>query len=420
MSAQTVESTPKIELPDLLQWQHEVHVHPARFKVICIGRQAGKTRYGSLEALKAAIEGKEVLWVAPTISQSNIAWNILHRLVQQIYPPNALKTNVHEKIIEWKGLGGGKISFKTADNPDNLRGFTIDLAILDEAAFIKSDTWTTIRPALEVRRGKAIFLSTPRGKNLFYEFFLRGKDERYPEWASWQLPSSVNPFLPKDVLEEAKNDLPLPKFQAEYLAQFTADTYTIFRNIFECVAEPATIDPDDSIVFGVDWGKQHDYTVITVYNRTKRAIVAIERFNKIDYRFQRMKLETMAKQYDPDWIICEANSIGEVNIEELRTIPVYGKRIKSFYTTNKSKRHIIESLALAFTKEEIQIINHRELLGELERFQMVQNPNTGVITYSAPDGFHDDCVMSLAIAYAGEMAKPEYRIQTFDRATLGI
>jgi hypothetical protein len=184
-------------------------------------------------------------------------------------------------------------------------------------------------------------------------------------------------------------------FQQEYEAEFLEGGGAVFRNLAACIVDNPKHAGD--VVFGVDWGKKNDYTVITAMDRKTGHVLEIDRFNQIDYHFQRKRLKVMYDRWKPYAIWAETNSIGEPNIEELRRdgLPVLG-----FDTTGKSKPMLIETLALAFEKTRIGIPDDDYLMGELKAYTMTKS-SSGNYKYSAPDGLHDDMVISLALANHG-------------------
>jgi len=124
-----------------------------------------------------------------------------------------------EKMIEFPG--GGFEQVKSADNPDSLRGEGLDLVVIDEAAHMKKfdDVWSmALRPALSDREGRALFISTPRGHNHYWEMFQNAKG--LEEWGSWQFPTSDNPYIRPEEIEAAREGMPSLVFRQEYGAEF--------------------------------------------------------------------------------------------------------------------------------------------------------------------------------------------------------
>jgi hypothetical protein len=147
---------------------------------------------------------------------------------------------------------------------------------------------------------------------------------------------------------------------------------------------------------GVDWGKSNDFTVLKVMDIAAKSEVYSDRFNQIDYAVQRQRLGAVAERYNPTVILAESNSMGEPIIEQLQRD---GLPVRGFQTTNATKAQIIEALALAFERGEIGILDDPVTVGELQAYEMDRLPS-GMVRYSAPEGMHDDTVMSLALGWA--------------------
>jgi len=302
--------------------------------------------------------------------------------------------------------GAGIIQVKSADRPDSLRGEGLDFCVLDECAFMREEAWSeALRPALSDRQGGAMFISTPKGRNWFWRLYQRGQDEHEPDWASWQRPTSENPYIPASEIAAARHDLPERIFAQEYRAIFLEDAGGVFRRVMDAAtAQEQRPQDGHTYIVGVDWGKHDDFTVLTVFDAESRTMVAMDRFNQIDYAFQRKRLMALAERYQPDAIIAETNAMGEPIIEQLQRD---GLPVRGFTTTNATKAEAIESLALAFERGDITILNEPTLIGELQAYEMERLPS-GRIRYTAPEGMHDDCVMSLALAWSG-MRRPSAR-----------
>ena len=372
----------------------EVALSPARFRVLACGRRRwGKTRLGAALCLKTAADGGRAWWVAPSYPMSVVGWRLIHRLALQIPGAEILKGDRRVTLP-----GGGEIQVRSADNPDSLRGEGLDLVVLDECAFIHEDAWQeAIRPALSDRKGRAMFISTPKGRNWFWRVWQRCIDEHDPEWHGWQLPTAANPYIDTAEIEAARQGLPERVFEQEYLAMFLDDAGGIFRR----VAEAAVAIPQDGAIgghtytIGVDWARDADYTALAVYDATLGAIVALDRFNQIDYQIQLGRLTALCDRFRPSAIIAEANSIGTPLIEQLQR---QGLPVVPFMTTNASKQVMVDALALALENRSLTIIPDPVLIAELQAYQGERLPG-GAMRYSAPQGLHDDTVMAVMLAY---------------------
>jgi hypothetical protein len=381
-----------ITLPPLHPGQREIADCPARFRVAACGRRWGKTRLGIREAVRAALKGERAWWIAPSFPVSTGAWRDLRALVRPL--PRVVIREAEREILF---STGGTVRIRSADAPDSLRGEGLDLVIPDEAAFMVESVWTEVlRPALADRRGRALFLSTPRGRNWFWRAYLRGLDEAETEWKSFAAPTGSNPFIPAAEIEAARNTMPERVFRQEFLAEFSDDAGDVFRGVRSCATATALVRglPGHNYVMGVDWGKTNDFTVLVVFDRASCEMVAFDRFNQIDFVVQRGRLAALAERFKPSRIVAESNSIGVPIIEQLERD---GLPVEGFVTTNATKATVIDALALAFERKTIRILPEPALLGELEAFEMTRLPG-GALRYAAPEGMHDDTIIATALS----------------------
>jgi hypothetical protein len=385
----------KLQLTALHPAQLGVIQQAKRFNVVCCGRRWGKTVLGMDRLIHPALQGKPVAWFAPNYRLLSDVW----RELQVTLEPVIARTNQQERRLELRG--GGVLEMWSLDSPDSGRGRAYALAVVDECALVPNleQAWLqTIRPMLTDYCGEAWFLSTPKGMNYFRALFDRGQDPERKEWASWQMPTVENPRLDPDEIESARQDLTEAAFNQEYLALFVNWEGSVFRRVGEAAtATPKTErEAGHNYVIGCDWGRSNDYTVFLVVDVTARAVVALQRSKRVDYTLQCERLKVLSEQWQPQQIIAEQNSIGQPIIEQLTRD---GLRIDPFTTTNASKAQVIESLALAFERSDIRILNDPVLVGELVAYQTERLPS-GLLRYGAPSGQHDDTVMALAMAWS--------------------
>jgi hypothetical protein len=234
--------------------------------------------------------------------------------------------------------------------------------------------------------------------NDFKTFFDRGQDPEHDDWASWRMPTSSNPHIAAEEIEAARQDMTEAAFAQEFLAQFVNWEGAVFRRVIECAVAERKAAPEagHEYVIGADWGRSNDYTVFVALDLTARAMVEIDRSNRVDYAVQRNRLRVLFERWNPSKVIAEQNSIGQPIIEQLQRD---GLRVQPFTTTAASKAQIIEALALAFERKDIAILPDAVLLSELQAFAAEPLPG-GMLRYGAPSGQHDDCVMALALAWS--------------------
>lgn len=407
-----------VELPSLHEKQQLVfdalNDPNIRFVVLDAGRRLGKTRVGIVASANVAIPGGAVWWIAPSYGMGMVAWREMKRLVRDV--PGAKIREAEKSIFfEKTGTGEGFFQVKSADDPNKLRGEGLDLIVCDEFAHQRraEALWEeSLEPALGEKLGKALFLSTPYGKNFFYTLWTYGQVDKktgktnVEGWKSFQFPTSDNPFYPIKEFERAEKQKSEQVFQQEYLAEFNDSAGSVFRSIKNCIDKTITPTPRSSVEYaiGIDWGKDRDFTVFTILDIKRKALIRVDRFNKIKYTFQMGRLEAVCKLYKPKLIIAERNGVGESIIEQLRKDIPYP--LVDFWTSLQSKAAIIEDLALAFEGGVISIpdpdvyVNVERMLIEMDAFRG-KRTKTGIMSYSAPKHIHDDIVMSLAIAWHG-------------------
>ena len=344
-------------------------------------------------AIAASLSGGKAWWVGPTYPLTTAAWRDLKATARQI--PGC---DISESLRSITFPTGGLLEVKSADNPDSMRGVGLDFLVIDEAAFVAEEAWTeALRPTLADRQGRALIISTPKGRNWFWRAYQLGQDASQSEWKSWQAPTSSSPYIAPTELAAAKAGLPERVWRQEFMAEFLEDGGSVFRGV-RPAATARTLthaEPGRRYVMGVDWGKTDDFTVITVIDDESGEVVRVDRFNQIDYTVQRGRVVSMYEAFHPATVVVERNSIGEPLIEELVRS---GLPVQPFTTTNASKSLVIDALALAFERGDITIPNDPVLLAELEAFEMERLPG-GSFRFAAPAGLHDDTVMSLAFAW---------------------
>lgn len=212
----------------LLKWQQEVFKDSHRFKVVAAGRRCGKSRLSAVTLLIEALncpEGSAVMYIAPTLGQARtIMWDLLNDLGRPV-----IKSS-HVNNLEITLVNGRKILVRGADNPDSLRGVSLTYVVLDECAFIKEDTWQKIiRASLSDKKGRALFISTPSGRNWFYDVFNLGQEGKDEEWQSWHFTTKDNETIDPKEIEAAERTLSSFAFKQEYLSSFDTAGSDLFK-----------------------------------------------------------------------------------------------------------------------------------------------------------------------------------------------
>jgi phage terminase large subunit-like protein len=223
---------------ELLKWQTEVFNSSHRFKVVAAGRRCGKSRLSAITLLIEALncpEGSAVMYIAPTLGQARtIIWDLLHDLGRPV-----IKSS-HINNLEITLVNGRKILVRGADNPDSLRGVSLTYVVLDECAFIRQEIWEkVIRASLSDKKGRALFISTPSGRNWFYDTFKLGNEGTDEEWKAWHYTTQDNETIDPKEIEAAKRTLSSFAFKQEYLSSFDNAGADLFKeDWFKLEKEP--------------------------------------------------------------------------------------------------------------------------------------------------------------------------------------
>lgn len=379
-------------LPARHPGQRRVAQSAARFQVLACGRRWGKTHYGAMLAIEAALHVGRAWWVAPTYGMAQVGWRLLKRLADQVPGTRHWETS---KLIVFGN--GGTVQVRSADQPDTLRGEGLDFVVLDEAAYMDERAWReALRPALADRLGRALFISTPNGRNWFWQLYERGRDPAYPDWRSWRLPTADNPAIAESEIEAAQRSLPSAVFRQEFLAEFLDSGQGVFRGLDEALGATAQTGRigGHRYTLGIDWGKLQDFSAFAVYDETAQSLVHLTRLGQMPYQQQLVRLRDVVERFQPDAILAERNSIGEPLLEQLQDS---GLPVQGFTTTATTKRQLIEHLALAIERRALRLPDEPVLLAELRAFETQRTPG-GHLSYGAPPGQHDDTVMALALA----------------------
>lgn len=410
------------------KWQMEVHNCQARFRIVDNGRQTGKTTMAIHDFVKRALQKPNSLWywVDPSHDFSKKCLNIF----KQEYSP-ALRKRLGIKIISnpYKDIyfqkNGARISFRTAQNPDSLVGETLDGVIVNEAGLIENpDIWTQMLfPALGVKRGIGLFVSTARRKNWFYDLYCEGKngcqnwsedhdlrdhscEESHIYHTFWNPTTPLTSSMSAEEILMAKSARGMTdmKFRMEYMAEFLEDSSDVFRNFPRCIRGSLELPQErKSYIIGVDLGKQRDFTVITVLDRVSHHVVHHDRFNGVPWPVIEERIRAVHQRYNRGKVVVDGTGVGDAVCSNLRKkIP----NIEVFVIGNNVKKvELIENLISGIEHEDLSFPDVPSLIQELSEFNFHLTPS-GNIRYQGREDSHDDTVISLALAYWPFRFKP--------------
>lgn len=365
-----------------------------RFKVLVWHRRARKTTTAIAEVVKQSQLRIGAYWhLFPTYAEAKDAvWRDPQMLFNMIPEKLVERTNESELIVYFKN--GSMYQLKGADDPDALRGAGPVGLILDEFAMMKYESWQVLEPILRANGGWAWFIGTPKGRNHLYDFYIRGQ-KGDPEWKSWILRASTSGVIHPEQLLKSKQTQPQAMYNQEYECEFLEGAGQVFRGVRDvCTAVPKPPETNHLYVMGVDLAKVTDYTVIAVYDRATNAQVYQDRFQTLEWPFQKEKIKAIAEKYNKALVVLDATGVGDPIADDLAR---FGVNVEPFKISEISKKELIEKLSIWIDQRRIRMFNSEAILYEFDNFSY-EIGSTGKIRYGAKEGYHDDIVMAHALA----------------------
>lgn len=369
----------------------------ARFRVVRAGRRFGKTKIAAREVVTHSLAGKDqvIWWVANTYKNVRRGYRqVVAQIPQQLFAKDPPPSGSNELVL--KLTNGTTIEFYSGGNPDAMAGEGVHFVVVDEAALMPGHVWhQTIRPTLADTKGGALIISTPRGRNWFYDLWQRGQNEQWPSYASWHFSMRDNPYVDDEEVEELKASLPETLFRQEIMAEFLENASAIFNMEKVKVVEPGV--PAGHIVVGIDLAKHQDFTVIRA-SGPDRIPVFHERFKGISWPAQRERIIDIIRELEA-WPDVEAVTIGidtggpgDVIFDELDEQGFDVEPVK--FGSPGLKDRMVRLLG-----SDLEAGHAFILPQQAEEFRMYEYSitPTGTMTYSAPEGKHDDEVAATMI-----------------------
>lgn len=387
-----------IEFPRLEEWQQEVYdqVHNAsrtgNIYVVKSKRQVGKSCLAAILLIEYALTSKCIsVVVEPTQAQSRR----LFKQIQDMMSPTGLLKSANSQLLTMEFTNGSEILFKSAEQRDALRGFTVSgLLVIDEAAFIPDPIFEILYATTDANSAPILVISTPLFcSGEFYKLYSRGMEGNAHtvsfDWSKYD----TSKYLSKEKLEHYRETISPLKFRSEYLGEFISEGSYLFGNIDKNIWQRR---PERPTYAGIDWGGGNggDYTAIILMNE-EGAVCDIYAMKEVPPVEQIDRIANLLSSNNIKTVCVEMNSIGTIYYDMLKKAVKCD--IRKFTTTNDTKRNIIEQLITAFQTDAIKIPNDWELINELQHYAMEKTQKG--YTYNGADGVHDDYVMALALVY---------------------
>jgi hypothetical protein len=389
-----------------------------RFVVLVCGRRFGKDHLAAIKIIMHAFSfqsprgAKLYAWLNPVYNpQGKESFRVFCEFARSA---NLLKHTINTPPMEAHLINGDRVTFFSADQPDNLRGGQYDGLIVNEAGFVTmlEQLWSGPLAAMLLDRdGWAWIMGTPNGKNDFHKFFLRGLtttdgNGNPSQWKSFRFPTYANPFIKKESIDAFKIDMPEDMFRQEYLAEFLDSGGTVFKGLsaMRMRSQGLQLMPQsDGCRVGCDIGRYRDWTVLTALS-PNHAVIGFDRYKDLPWDQSEARILNFMSRYRGRLVIDISNQ-GEGLAERIaaKGIPVDMVRY-----TNKVKQKQVTDLQLMIEDGLLKVppptsynvdpsrdlaILWREL--EAYTFEITTG---GAFRYCAPPGQTDDCVTSLMLA----------------------
>lgn len=387
-----------LQFPDperLMVHQTEVLLNdPTRFKVLIWHRRARKTTTAITEIVKQAHLRVGIYWhIFPRYGDAKDAVWRDPTMLFSLIPKNYIKKiNETELVVYFNN--GSVYQLKGSDDPDALRGPNPVGIVFDEYDTQRSEGWAVVEPILRANGGWAWFIGTPRGKKKLFALYNLGQSG-HREWKSWLLKASTSGIILPDQLEESKATMSRALYNQEWECEFLEGEGGVFRGVREVAhAEAQKAIEGRLYIIGCDLAKVQDFTVLTVYDRLTNTQVNQDRFQKLEWPFQKARIQAMSKLYNNAVVALDATGIGDPIADDLIRS---GVPIEAIKITNQNKKDMIEKLSIWIDQGKISILPIDESLEEFDNFGY-EIGEGGRIRYGGQQGYHDDIVMSHALA----------------------
>jgi hypothetical protein len=283
-----------------------------RFVSAAVSRRQGKTYIANIIGqLVSLVPGSNILIMSPNYSLSQISFDLQRNLIKH-FDLEVTKDNAKDKVIEISN--GSTVRMGSVNQVDSCVGRSYDLIIFDEAALAdgKDAFNVALRPTLDKENSKAIFISTPRGRNnWFSEFFYRGFSEDFPEWCSIRATYRDNPRMSETDIAEARKSMSEAEFRQEYEADFNTYEGQIWKFDFETqVKDLSQLDTSKMDVFaGLDVGyKDPTALCVIAYDWDEEKYYLVDEYFNSERTTEQhaIEIQKLIDRWDIDYIYIDS------------------------------------------------------------------------------------------------------------------
>ena len=362
-------------LPSQMAIINAINNNKYRFVTAAISRRQGKTYIANIIGqLVSLVPGSHILIMSPNYALSQISFDLQRQLIKH-FDLEVAKDNAKDKVIEL--TNGSTIRMGSINQVDSCVGRSYDLIIFDEAALAdgKEAFNVALRPTLDKDNSKALFISTPRGKNnWFAEFFNRGFTDEFPEWASIRATYKDNPRMSESDISEARKSMSEAEFKQEYEADFNTYEGQIWNfNHEECIENLEEFQISNMDIFaGLDVGYR-DPTAFCVlaYDWDEEKYYLLDEYLDAEKTTEQhaTEIRRLMEKWDIDYIFIDS-AAQQTRFDFAQNFDI---------TTTNAKKSVLDGIAhvAAIVDNDKLVVDQRckESLSALDQYQWDPNPN---------------------------------------------
>ena len=352
-------------------------INNPKYRFICaaISRRQGKTYISNIIGqLICLVPNSHVLLMSPNYSLSQISFDLQRNLIKH-FDLEVIRDNAKDKVIELSN--NSTIRMGSINQVDSVVGRSYDLIIFDEAALVDGrDAFNVaLRPTLDKDNSKAIFISTPRGRNNYFaEFYYRGFTDEFPEWASIKATWHENPRVSEEDIKEARKTMSESEFAQEYMADFNVYEGQIWSFNHESqIADLDNFDTSKMDVFaGLDVGyKDPTAFCVIAYDWDEKKYYVLDEYLDSERTTEQhaYQIRKMVDKYNIDWIYIDS-AAQQTRFDFAQNYDI---------TTVNAKKSVLDGIGhvAGIVDNDDLYVNQgcREVLMCLDQYQWDPNPN---------------------------------------------
>lgn len=377
------------------------------FGVVVAPRGSGKTLLGMNMMLYWVLQkpNRKCGWISPVYNQAKSVYDQIILAGKDVI----IQNNRQDLNITF--INGSTLKFLSTDNADNIRGFRFSHLVIDEMAFMRERSIDqVVLPTLNPSGKKCLMISTPKSKNHFYSWYMKGKEDE--STVSFRIPLTECPYVQPELIEAARKSLPPDLFKQEYEAQFVDSANDVFVGIDKVSILSNYQEARNQEAFiGIDTGLTSDMSVLNIMSPTGK-VLWFEALNNQNINTIADTFSNRMSQYNIVGGYIETNGIGRAMYD---LVSPRFKKVRPFTTTQDSKTELVRKLIADVESMKIELPDDTlctQLHTEFANYTYKMSP-TGKLTFTHAPGQHDDYLDALMLANYS-------RVQFMDRRPMSV